>query len=207
MREGDELAAWLSARAGKLTASRMRDAMDFLKSGAPSAKRTQLMRELLAERLTGHSVRHYVTDAMQHGLEMEADALAAYEAETGTFVLPAGFYDHPRIDNLGATPDGLLPDGGLIEAKCPTTATFVDWTMAGVVPDEHKPQMIVQIACTGRQWCEFVAYDPRIKDAKRRLFVRRYEPTADEIAAVESAAEAFLAELDRAFDAFTAVAA
>lgn len=207
MREGDELAAWLSARAGKLTASRMRDAMDFLKNDKPSAKRSQLMRELLAERLTGDSVRHFVTDAMRWGLEREADALAAYEAETGTFVLPAGFYDHPRIDNLGATPDGLLPDGGLIETKCPTTATMVDWTMAGVVPDEHKPQMCVQIACTGRTWCEFVAYDSRIRNPRHRLFIRRYEPTADEVAKVEAAAETFLAELDAMFSAFTEAAA
>lgn len=206
MRQGDELAAWLSHRAGKLTASRMRDAMDFLKSGAPSAKRTQLMRELLAERLTGESVRHFVTDAMQWGLEREADAIAVYEAETGEFVTPAGFYDHPRIEYCGATPDGLLP-GGLIETKAPTTPTFVEWTMAGVVPEEHKPQMCMQLACCGRTWCEFVAYDPRIRDPRKRLFIRRYEPTAEEIAKVEAAAETFLAELDAMFDAFTAAAA
>lgn len=206
MRDGDELAAWLSHRAGKLTASRMRDAMDFLKSGAPSAKRTQLMRELLAERLTGESVRHFVTDAMQWGLEREADAIAAYEAETGEFVTPAGFYDHPRIEYCGATPDGLLP-GGLIETKAPTTPTFVEWTMAGVVPEEHKPQMTLQIACTGRAWCEFVAYDPRIRDASRRLFIRRFEPTADEIAVVEEAAVQFLNELENMFRIFVEAAA
>lgn len=207
MREGDELAAWLAARAGKLTASRMRDAMSFRKDGKPSAERSQLMRELLAERITGHSVRHYVTDAMQHGLDTEADALAAYEAATGELVTPAGYYDHPRIDNVGATPDGLLSIDGLIETKCPTTATFIDWTMVGEVPAMHKPQMIIQLACAGRAWCEFVAYDPRIKDAKRRLFIRRFEPTADEIAAVEAAAETFLAELDAMFAAFTEAAA
>ena len=132
MLEGDALANWLRARAGKLTASRMRDAMDFLKNGQPSAKRSQLMRELLAERLTGDSVRHFVTDAMAWGLEREAEAKAAYEAETGVIVGEAGFYDHPRIDNLGATPDGLVPSG-LIETKCPTTPTFVEWRMAGGV--------------------------------------------------------------------------
>lgn len=207
MLEGDSLANWLRARAGKLTASRMRDAMDFLKNGQPSAKRSQLMRELLAERLTGDSVRHFVTDAMQWGLEKEAEAKAAYEAETGILVAEAGFYDHPRIDNLGATPDGLLPDRGLIECKCPTTSTFVDWVMAGVVPEEHKPQMCVQVACTGRPWVEFVAFDPRIRDARKRLFIRRYEPKAEELAKVEKAAEQFLSELDAMFDAFVACAA
>lgn len=204
--EGDALAAWLRARAGKLTASRMRDAMDFLKNGQPSAKRSQLMRELLAERLTGDSVRHFVSDAMQWGIEKEAEAKAAYEAETGVLIAEAGFYDHPRIENLGATPDGLLP-GGLIETKCPTTSTFVEWFMAGGIPDEHKPQMCIQLACTGRKWCDFVAHDPRIRDAKRNLIIRRYEPTAEEIAKVEAAAEQFLAELDQLFEAFTESAA
>ena len=201
MRQGDELAAWLRERCGKLTASRMRDAMSFTQKGAPTAARSALQRELLAERLTGDSVRHFVNDAMQWGLEKEADALAAYEAETGIMVAAAGFYDHPRIDMLGATPDGLVP-GGIVETKCPTTPTFIEWTLKGVVPDEHKPQMIVQLACTGRPWCDFVAYDPRIREASRRLFVRRYEPTAEEIATVETAAAKFLSELDAMWEAF-----
>lgn len=147
-----------------------------------------------------------MTDAMAWGLEREAEAKAAYEAETGVIVGEAGFYDHPRIDNLGATPDGLVPSG-LIETKCPTTPTFVEWRMAGVVPEEHKPQMIVQLACTGRAWCDFVAFDPRIKNPAHRLFIRRFEPTAEDIAKVEAAAEQFLSELDAMFEAFTQAAA
>lgn len=206
--DSDELAAWLNARAGKLTASRMGDAMLFLKDGkTPSEKRSKLMRELLAERITGDSVRHFVTDAMRWGLEKEAEAAMAYESATGELVAECSFYDHPRIDNFGATPDGLLSGGGLIETKAPTSPTFVEWVMGGVVPAEHKPQMIAQCACTGRKWVEFVAYDPRIKDPRRQLFVRRYEPKPEEIAAVEAAAEQFLAELDRMFEAFTTQAA
>lgn len=207
MLEGDELANWLRARAGKLTASRMNDAMAFKRNGEPTEARSKLMRELLAERLTGDSVRHFVNDAMQWGLEKEAEAKATYEAETGILVAEAGFYDHPRIDMLGATPDGLLPGGGLIETKCPTTSTFVEWVMKGEVPPEHKPQMCIQMACCGRKWCEFVAYDPRIKVPRNRLFIRRYEPTAEEIAEVEAAAEKFLDELDALWEAFHTAAA
>jgi hypothetical protein len=196
MLEGDALADWLRARAGKLTASRMRDAMEFLKSGASGAKRTALMHELVAERLTGSSARHYVSDAMLHGLQTEDEAKAAYEAESATFIAPAGFYDHPSIDLCGATPDGLIGDDGLIEVKCPQTATFIGWYLAGVVPPEHVPQMTLQIACTGRRWCEFVAFDPRIRDERRRMFVRRFEPDAAAIAAVEDHARRFLAEVD-----------
>ena len=81
------------------------------------------------------------------------------------------------------------------------------WAMAGVVPDIHKPQMVVQCACTGRKWCDFVAFDPRIRDPRRRLFIRRYEPTAEEVQKIETAAETFLAELDAMWDAFHSAAA
>lgn len=205
--EGDELAAWLSARCGKLTASRMKDAMATLKNGQPAKARSDLLRELLAERITGSSVRHFVTDAMAWGLEKEAEAKAAYEAHSGLLIADAGFYDHPRIDNFGATPDGLLGRDLLIETKAPTTQTFVEWTLKGEVPDEHKPQMCAQLACTGRRVVVFVAYDPRIKNPARRLFVREYEPKREEVEAVEAAAEAFLAELDQMFELFTTTAA
>lgn len=199
-----QLAAFLEARCGKLTASRMKDAMDFTKAGKPSEKRSQYMRELLAERLTGASIRHYVNDAMQWGQDTEAEAKEAYEAKHGNLIVPCGTYDHPRIDMFAATPDGLLGPDGLIETKCPTTATFVAWRLAGIVPPEHEPQMLAQLACTGRRWVEFVAYDPRIKgDLSMRLFVRRFEPEPKAIELIEKIAEAFLSELDRMFELFT----
>src|SRR6185436_9633504 len=125
---------------------------------------------------------------------------------TGNLVMPTGFYDHPRIDMFGGTPDGLLAPDGLIETKCPTPGKFIDWVIAGVVPEEHKPQMIANCVCAGRAWCEFVAYDPRIKDAKRQIFIRRFTPSAEEIAAVEAAAEQFLRELDAMFQMFVEAA-
>jgi len=201
-----ERAQWLAARSGKLTASRMRDAMATLKDGRPAKARADLMRDLLAERLTGLSVRHFVSDAMQWGLEAEADAKREYEIATGSFIKDCGFFDHPRIDMFGATPDGYLEDG-LIEVKCPTTPTFVEWLRAGIIPPEHTPQMLAQMACTGRRWCEFVAFDPRIQSARLRLFVRRYEPPASEIERIEGIAEAFLAELDQAWELLTTAAA
>lgn len=181
--------------------------MDFRKDGKPGAARIKLMHEILAERMTGDSVRHFVTDAMQWGMEKEAEARAAYEAAHGVIVGEAGFYDHPRIDLFGATPDGLLDGGGLIEFKCPTSQTFVEWRLAGVVPEQHKPQMLAQMACTGRTWCEFAAYDPRVRDERFRLFVRRYEPKADEIARIEEAAEAFLADVEKMWETLTTEAA
>lgn len=198
-------AKWLEARAGRLTASRMADAMDFLKTGKPSKARCDYMKEILAERMTDHTMRHYVSPAMEWGIAHEDDAKMAYEAATGVLITDPwdvtdfGIFYHKRIEYFAASPDGLIDSDGLLETKCPTTGKYLDWMLAGVVPEEHKPQMLAQLACSGRKWCEFVAYDPRMKDPAKRLFIRRYEPSADDIANVEAAAAAFLAEADAMF--------
>lgn len=198
----EEKAAWLSARAGKLTASRMAAAMSYLKDGkTPSSERRRLMMDLLAERLTGASAPHFVSDAMQHGIDYEDEAVDWFVELTGRDVRPSKFYEHPTIDNFGATPDRELDDG-LIEVKCPTSATFISYVMAGVVPPEYRPQMTAQLLCSGKRWCGFIAYDPRIRDERKRLFMRRFEPTQEERDVVEAAAIKFLDELDVAFDTF-----
>lgn len=200
-------AAWLADRAGCLTASRFADALDFRKDGSPGAKRIALAKSILAERLTGDTVRTYVTDAMQHGIETEAEARAAYEAETGMIVTLTGFVRHPTIEHAGASPDGLIDVDGLVETKCPTTAKHVDWLLAGGVPDEHKPQMTFQLACTQRAWCDFVSYDPRVKDDRSRLIIRRFTPSTTEIAAAETAAAEFLAWVEDLWEQLTTRAA
>lgn len=205
MMSPEDKAAWLSARAGKLTASRMADAMAFLKNGNPAESRVKLLHELLAERLTGYSVPHVVTDAMLWGQEHEDEAVDTFVELTGRAPRLSRFYEHPTIANFGATPDRELDDG-LLEVKCPQTTTFLRWVMAGVVPEQHKPQMCAQLLCTGKSWCGFIAYDPRIKDERKRLFMRKYEPTAEEMKRVEEHAIRFLDELDALFDQFVCAA-
>lgn len=199
--EDAKLAAWLDARCGKLTASRMKDAMDFNKNGNPSVKRSDYMRELLAERLTNATTRHFVNAAMEWGLQTEPEAKLVYEEMTGNKLLPADFVEHSTIENFGATPDGFV-GSGLLEVKCPTTGTFISWRLAGGIPEEHKPQMLAQILCTGRQWVDFFAYDPRIKDKKLNRILRRFEPTQVELDNVSEHAIRFLDELDALFDQF-----
>jgi putative phage-type endonuclease len=208
MLTAEEKAAWLSARAGKLTASRMADAMAVLKSGQPAAARSQYMRELLAERLTGQSVPHVVNDAMLWGTEHEDEAVDEFVARYPQYdVRLSRFYEHPSIENFGATPDRECDGDGLLEVKCPTTSTFLGWVMGGEVPEQHKPQMTAQLLCSGKAWCGFIAYDPRIRDERKRLFMRKYAPSAEELAAVEAAAIKFLDELDAMFDQFVTAAA
>lgn len=195
---------WIISRKGCLTGSRMAAAMSFRKDGKESAERAKLKIELLAERMTDIAVDHYVTPAMQWGLDHEQEAIAAYEAASGNIVAPAGYVPHPTIEHFGATPDGLIDHDGVFEAKCPTTPTHIQWMLNGEVPSEYRPQMIVEMLCARRRFADFVSFDPRMPKG-RRLFVRRYEPKAEEIAAVESAAVKFLAELDAMFDQMVTV--
>lgn len=195
-------AEWHSARTGKLTASRMRSAMSFLKNGKESAEREKLKIEILCERMTDQVADHFVNPAMKWGIDTEPKAKEAYEELTGELVRNVGFFDHPNIEHCGASPDGMIGADGLIEIKCPTSATHLAWRIAGAVPEEHKPQMILQLACTGRRWCEFVSFDPRMPEAQQ-LFIRRYTPTVEEVAEVEESARKFLAEIEAMFEKVT----
>lgn len=202
MLEGAALAHFLSARCGKLTASKAADAFAKLKKGGWAASRGNIIREILAERLTGDSVGHYVSAEMRWGLEHEDEGKAAFEAETGVMLAPCGVIDHPRIENLAATPDALIGALRTFELKCPTTTTFVEWRLAGVVPEEHKLQMDVQLACTGRPGAVFCAFDPRVK-VGTQLFIRDYKPGPERIAEVEQMAIEFLAEVEAMWELLT----
>ena len=214
MRDGNNLQGtgeWFNARTGKLTASRMRAAMSYLKqsdkdkeAGKPKedkAERKNLKIEILCERMTGDIMDKFVNQAMQWGIEKEPEAKAAYESKTGRIIRDVGFIDHPRIQFCGASPDGFVDDG-LVEIKCPTTATHVGWILDGGIPEEHKAQMTLQAAVTGRIWVDFVSYDPRMPEAQQ-LLVRRFYPTAGEIAEIEAEAEKFLAEVEALFETIT----
>lgn len=198
-------AQWFADRTGCLTASRMAAAMGRLKNGSDSAERKALKIEVLAERLTGDVVPHFVTSAMQHGIDTEPAAKAAYEAQEGIFVTECTFIPHATIDHFGASPDGRRSDDPKIgiEVKCPTTAKYLSWRLANAVPDEHKPQMIAQCVCAGFDAVDFVAFDPRMPK-HLQLFVVRYTPTQEERDTVEAAAREFLDEVSAMFDQLTA---
>jgi exodeoxyribonuclease (lambda-induced) len=183
----------------------MAESMAYLKNGDPSAARVKLLMEVVAERLTDQIVPHYVSPEMVWGREQEGAAKNAYTLRTGRRVEPCFFFDHFEIENFGASPDGLVEGGGLLETKCPKTSTHIGWLTSGVVPNEHKPQMLAQMACTGRKWCDFASFDPRIPN-ENSLFVVRFEPRQEDIQAVEAEAMKFLAEAGSLFERMTATA-
>jgi putative phage-type endonuclease len=185
---------WFNARLGKVTASRLNDALATTKTGE-GAGRISYRLELVTERLTGQKTESYTNSYMQWGTEQEPFAREAYEALKSEFVVETGFHDHPSIPMSGASPDGLIGEDGLIEIKCPSSTTHISYLADGKVPAKYKKQMMWQMACTGRKWVDFVSFDPRLPE-NLRLFVVRFEPTAQEIAEVEAQVVDFLATVD-----------
>lgn len=188
-------AEWLQERSGRITASRIADVLATLKRGGESAAREAYRMELAVERLTGRATEHFVSRDMEWGTENEPLARGAYETETGESVDVTGFYLHPRMEFSGASPDGLVGADGLVEIKCPKTTTHLRWMLNGIVPLEHEPQILWQLACTGRQWCDFVSFDPRLP-AHLQLFIRRMQRDNDRILEIELAVEHFHAEVE-----------
>jgi exodeoxyribonuclease (lambda-induced) len=151
--------------------------MGVLKTGAPSKECLTLIAEIVAERMTGDTTEHFVTGAMQRGLDLEPDALAEYQFRTGYALEPGGLVVHPELPQVAATPDGFVAcAGGLVETKCPSNRTkhlaallrahdaadgFAA-TLKSVCPAvEYGPQVQWQMWVTGRPWVDLVSYDPR----------------------------------------------
>lgn len=186
---------WVAARCGRVTGSRICDVMAKLKSNGEAATRRNYKAEVVVEILTGLTVEHFVSKEMQWGTDNEIFARVAYELERDASIDSIGFAVHPMIERFGASPDGTIGDDGLIEIKCPNTATHIDYLLAGTVPADYQPQMLAEMACTGRKWCDFVSFDPRLPK-HLQLFVRRFERDEKRIGEIEKEVERFLVEVD-----------
>lgn len=186
---------WLASRAGKVTASRIGDVMAKIKSGEAAARR-DYRAQIVAEILTGRPQESGFSNAeMQWGTETEPLAREAYEVKEGALVEQVGLVIHPTIDRSGASPDGLVDEDGLVEIKCPKTATHLQYLIDGVAPSKYQLQMLWQMACTGRAWCDFVSFDPRLPD-DLQFFKVRFPRDDKRIKEIETEVKAFLGEVD-----------
>jgi putative phage-type endonuclease len=185
---------WFEARLGKVTASRVCDLIAKTKSGW-AASRKNYAAQLICERLTGEPPESFQSAAMRWGTETEPQARAAYGFHYDAEVIEVGFIDHPSIRMAGASPDGLVSELGLLEIKCPNTATHLDTLEVQRFPSDYHPQIQFQLAVTGRYWCDAVSFDPRLPDPLR-LFVERIPRDEPYIAQLEAMVSEFLAELD-----------
>ena len=183
---------WFAARLGKATASKVADIVARTKSGY-AASRANYMAQLVAERLTGMVAESYTNAAMQWGTQQEPAARSAYEFYVGADVTEVGFVQNPTISMSGASPDGFVGDDGLVEIKCPNTATHIDTLLGKSIDGKYITQMQWQMACTGRQWCDFASYDPRMPETMS-LFVTRIERDNGRIEELEHEVRAFLTE-------------
>lgn len=167
-----ETEGWMLARAGNFTASRSADLMAKTRSG-PSASRANLIATLAVERITGECVATYTNAAMQRGTELEAEARDAYSFERGVSVAETGYVKHPTLAHVGASPDGLVGDEGLVEIKCPASMQkHLDALRTGAHAVEYRWQLQHQMMVTGREWVDAVSYDPRFPDGLQLAIVR-----------------------------------
>jgi len=187
-------AEWYAARCGNVTASRISDVIARTKTGW-GASRHNYMAQLVTERLTGAPSEGYVSKPMQWGIDTEPEARAAYEFYAGVTVDEVGFIVHPRLAQCGASPDGHVGAEGSTEMKCPNTATHIELLLSGIIDSNYLNQMQFQMACSGRKWCDFVSYDPRMPE-ELKLFVRRVYRDDNCITKLEDAAVEFLEEVD-----------
>lgn len=155
-----------------------------LKAGVeliPTLSRETYKRQVVAERITGLSADAdmFITKAMLWGQVQERYAKEQYKGITGNHLEDAPLMLHPKL-LCGASPDGLVIDTetgelGNLEAKC-----LEPWNhlykiiRANKMPDEHIAQVQMQMWINGRDWCDFVGYDPRVKEGLR-VFIKRIE--------------------------------
>ena len=184
---------WLKIRLGKVTASGVADVLAKTKTGV-SASRGNYLIKLAIQRVTGVVEESFTNDAMQWGTDNEPQARVAYEVASGNFVDQIAFVDHPTIQWFGASPDGLINQDGLVEIKCPNSATHWSYIKDDGPPTKYYIQMQAQMACTGRSWCDFVSFDPRMPE-RSRLFIKRVMREDDYIAEMEAEVKKFLDEV------------
>jgi len=185
---------WKMAKLGHVSASSIADVMAKGKSGEATTRKKYKVK-LVAERLTNQIIESYSNSAMEWGVEQESFARQKYEALNNVLVDKTGFWLHPEIQWLGVSPDGLVNDDGLIEIKCPNTTTHIDYILDDKVPTEYYKQIQCQLWVTGREWCDFISYDPRLPES-RQLFIKRCNRDDAVITEMQLEVLEFLKEVD-----------
>jgi putative phage-type endonuclease len=193
VQQGSE--AWHQLRLGKVTASRVADLLAKTKTG-PSASRGNYLIELALQRVTKTIEESYTNAAMEWGTQTEPQARVAYEVKTGNFVDQVAFIDHPTIAGFGCSPDGIVDSDGLIEIKCPNSATHWSYIKANEPPNKYFIQMQAQMSVTGAKWCDFVSFDPRMPE-RSQLLVVRVMRDPEYILYMEAEISSFLKEVEK----------
>ena len=197
-------AEWYKARIGMVTSSKVHDAITKRQRGGTHdlADRRKLKMQMISEMLTGETTEHYVSQAMDWGVENEPRARAEYEYRTGRNVEQLGIVMHPTNPRAAATADGWVAPNGILEIKCPETYTHLEYLASGQIPSDYLDQINWQMACCGPEieWCDFVSYDPRIEADDLQMLIVRHERDEKRIAEMEDLVGEFLSELIQLFE-------
>lgn len=185
---------WFQARLGKVTASKISDVLAKIRSGEAAVRRNYKM-QLATERLTGQKTDSYINQAMQDGIDREDTAREIFEIVRDIKVDQVGFIDHPTIKMAGASPDGLLPDNGVLEIKCPVETTHTTNLLERKLPSRYVSQVQWQMACTGADYANFVSYNPNF-EPKLQLIYLDVERDNEYIEMLEEEVSTFLTEVD-----------
>jgi putative phage-type endonuclease len=190
---------WHAARCGRVTASKVADIVRQTKTGV-SAMRKTYMGVLVAERLSGRVQETFQSAAMLHGHEQEDEARKFYAFMNDCEPERVGFVIHPTIEMAGASPDRLITDRGLLEVKCPNSATHIETLLGAPIDPDYFKQMQWQMACTGREWTDYCSFDPRMPH-HLKMKVHRIQRDNGLIAELEAAAVTFLREVEAKVEA------
>ena len=187
---------WFDARLGRATGSRARDIVAAIKTGEAAARRDYRL-QLVVERLTNKLEDDgFVSKEMQRGTDLEPEAFAAYEADTGNLARRTGFVQHDDL-MAGCSLDGDVDDfTGIVEIKCPKSATHFGYLQSDKAPASHLAQITHNLWVSGAQWCDFVSYDDRFPEGLR-LVVRRVWAKDLDIEGYAAKVVALLDEVDR----------
>lgn len=187
--------AWRMARLGKITGSRFSLVKRTTKGEWGETAQSYLF-ELVSEWLTGQPADSFSTKATDWGIEHEPEALELYAKLTGVELQPGRFFQAQGLTLVGSTPDGLIGEDGIVEAKCPwTPKNHLRTVVRKEVPDEYRDQVTGHLLVTGRKWCDFISYDPRIPNDKLKMAIVRVERNEQEIQNLFSRLQQFEREL------------
>lgn len=185
---------WLQLRLGWITASRFKDVISNGRGGAPSKTRKSYLYQLAAEAITGELTESYSNEYMEWGTQTEPQARAMYELDSGNDVDEVTFIKWNQVNKVGISPDGLVGGNGGLEIKCPKTTTQIETFLSGKMPTCHKAQVQGSLWVTGREWWDFVSFDPRIDGEASYVCYRQYRDD-DYIKELEEKCLAFECEL------------
>ena len=170
---------WMELRQGKFTASSFKD----LFMSKTTAGYQKAIYKVVYERLTGEQPESFSNEYMERGHELEPLARKVYEVETFNTVEEAGFFE--LSEWVGASPDGLVDDDGIVEIKCPAFNTMIGYLVDPKLPSQYKHQVHGQLLVTGRKWCDFMCYHPKLKPIIIRIerdeaFIKEIEDKLNE---------------------------